>query len=118
MVQRSGSVKEFEFVVEGFLVEMLTSNNTDKASKAELMHRAGPVNTLLFTMRYLAYVWKTYPVQPDSEAGKVLQERASALLGSPIRCYHDLKEEAGWVAGLPAVVLLIIAHARDVLSGK
>ena len=55
-VQRSGSLAEFGFLIEGLLALMVRSQNMDRPSLSELKSKTGPISTLQFLRKYFRYL--------------------------------------------------------------
>ena len=55
-VQRSQSLAEFGFLIEGLLALTVRSQNMDRPSLSELKSKTGPISTLQFLRKYFRYL--------------------------------------------------------------
>ena len=61
-VQKALNVADFEFMMEGLLVNMIRTNNADRQSVAELKSKAGDPAFWLFIRRYFLHLERQYPM--------------------------------------------------------
>ena len=61
-VQKSLNIQDFEFMMEGLLVNMIRTGNADRQSVAELKSKAGDPAFWLFIRRYFHHLERQYPM--------------------------------------------------------
>ena len=114
--QKCTGTQEYEFVMCGLYVEMVSRKQGNPFSKAELASKAGAINFWIFARRLNKHLLNQFAATPATPEQERLVQRMQAAMNSPLE-WLRFRENQSWTSGLPPLLAGVLEVASLVMSG-